>query len=178
VEEETPRLRVEAQVKEDRSNSSHASLHNYCRPARCARYVPSRPQIMPRQCLNAEVASVRAVTHPDALGGPMDWLLHIDIDELFMLPGAGADGGGGGASTMVPEHFASVPPSEGFVAYVNHEAVPEHSGDIGNYFLETSLFKRNPNVFARQAQEVRVSVGRLPVLWMGARGFSTEKTGQ
>ena len=44
-------------------------------------------EIMARQCLNAEVAALRATTHPSTGGGPMDWLLHIDIDELFAFPG-------------------------------------------------------------------------------------------
>lgn len=40
---------------------------------------------MARQCLNAEVAAARAATHPSHSGGAMDWLLHIDIDELFLV---------------------------------------------------------------------------------------------
>lgn len=56
----------------------------------------------------------------------------------------------------VSQHFASVPSEVQFVAYVNHEAVPEHDGDIHNYFTEVCLFKQNPNVFKRQPQEVRL----------------------
>ena len=107
-----------------------------------------KTEIMARQCLNAEIAAIRAAElRPE----PCQWLLHIDIDELFILPGEGT-----GAPTTVADHFAAVPASENYVAYVNHEAVPEHSGPIDNYFTEVSLFKRNPNVFKRQPNEVRI----------------------
>ena len=57
----------------------------------------------------------------------------------------------------VSQHFSSVPAEVQFVAYVNHEAVPEHDGDIRNYFTEVCLFKQNPNVFKRRPQEVRLA---------------------
>ena len=111
-------------------------------------------EIMSRQCLNAEIAAKRALEFPSHSGGPMDWLLHIDIDELFFVSSPASSV----ATThfnAVAHHFAQVPPDIQYVAYVNHEAVPEHAGDVHNYFTEISLFKRNPNVFKRQAHEVR-----------------------
>eukprot|EP00750_Incisomonas_marina_P031798 INCI8308.3.p1 GENE.INCI8308.3~~INCI8308.3.p1 ORF type:complete len:639 (+),score=110.00 INCI8308.3:238-2154(+) len=110
-------------------------------------------EIMARQCLNAEVAAARAATHPSHSGGRMDWLLHIDIDELFLVQAADPME----QQPTVSQHFSSVPAEVQFVAYVNHEAVPEHDGDIRNYFTEVCLFKQNPNVFKRRPQEVRLA---------------------
>ena len=80
----------------------------------------------------------------------MDWLLHIDIDELFLVSSPNS----WEQPPSVGHHFASIPSSVDYVAYVNHEAVPEHTRNVTNYFTEISLFKQNPNVFKRQAQEV------------------------
>ena len=68
-----------------------------------------------RQTLGASVALEAA--RGDELGGaPLDWLLHLDADELFFLQGAGRGG------AMLGEHFATAS-SSGLclLRYVNHE---------------------------------------------------------
>ncbi len=83
-------------------------------------------EVMARQTLNVEVA-IRA-----ALAGGYDWMLHIDVDELFYPAGGNAT-----------EHFAELD-RKGIqrVSYANHEGIPE-AYEVGNYFAEVSLFKRN-----------------------------------
>ncbi len=75
-----------------------------------------------------------------ALKAGYDWLLHIDIDELFYCRSMRAD-----------EYFDKLA-AEGAdnVAFLNYEAMPEKL-DIENYFTEVTLFKRNPQFFGRRA---------------------------
>lgn len=83
--------------------------------------------VMTRQLLNASVAIDMA------LDDQVEWLLHIDIDELFFYQ----NGKG------VRPHFLDLSNRKAdFVTYVNHEAIPEKLM-IDNCFLEVSLFKRN-----------------------------------
>ncbi len=93
-------------------------------------------EVMTRQLLNAEIA----LRHAHQLG--IDWLLHIDIDELFYT------------TQDVSSHFRKLE-TQGIdmVLYHNLEAIPELS-DIDNYFKEVSLFKVNP-VAAREQLDVR-----------------------
>lgn len=81
-----------------------------------------------RQLLNTELAISWAMK----MG--MQWLLHIDVDELFYSPD----------HHTVEQHFQSLY-DQGFrlVRYVNYEGVPESAG-IQNYFKEVTLFKKNP----------------------------------
>ncbi|CAE8584312.1 unnamed protein product [Polarella glacialis] len=76
-----------------------------------------------------------------------EWLLHIDLDELFVA----VDG------RTAPQHFGSVPAEHNTVAYVNHEGVPEIPSTgaadyelrlARNRFEAVSLFRRNPCCFA------------------------------
>ncbi|HEX6200483.1 MAG TPA: tryptophan 7-halogenase, partial [Thermoanaerobaculia bacterium] len=109
-----------------------------------------------RQALNASaaLASVR---------GDLDWLLHLDGDELFYLQGAGR----GGAS--LAEHFAAVT-AEGWtrVRYVNHELLvpypdPARPG-------APPRFKRNPAVAAaRLGPEGWTRLARLLAMEQGDR---------
>jgi len=63
----------------------------------------------------------------------MDWLLHIDADELFYCP----------AFSNVNEHFAQLSEKNIYIAtYCNHEAIPE-SSDIVDHIREVTLFKKN-----------------------------------
>jgi len=80
-----------------------------------------------RQVLNCEVAVALAYE------AGCDWLLHIDVDELFYSSRCSAR-----------EHFDALD-ARGIenVVYMNFEAVPE-SEDIDNYFAEVTLFKKNP----------------------------------
>ncbi|MFP3941641.1 MAG: tryptophan 7-halogenase [Thermoanaerobaculia bacterium] len=99
-----------------------------------------------RQALNASAALQAARTgsfgpgaggEAGADGEPLDWLLHLDGDELFHLEGPAR----GGAT--LAEHFAAVS-REGWTAvrYVNHELLaPWPPG-------EPPRFKRNPALAA------------------------------
>ncbi|MFQ5568602.1 MAG: glycosyltransferase family 2 protein, partial [Rhodothermales bacterium] len=83
-------------------------------------------EVMGRQVLNLEVALQLAREQQ------IDWMLHIDHDELFYA-----------GQQTVHEHFASLAarPVQ-WVKYANYEAVPEQV-DIVDYFRETTLFKRS-----------------------------------
>mmetsp|Transcript_26467 Transcript_26467/g.50739 ORF Transcript_26467/g.50739 Transcript_26467/m.50739 type:complete len:493 (-) Transcript_26467:174-1652(-) len=97
---------------------------------------------MSRQQLNCELAARRALHHGIA------WLVHIDIDELFHLPGAFEAAGeiyDVETCSPVARHFGAVPASVPYLAYLNHEAVPEKLGEFENYFEEVTLFRRNPH---------------------------------
>jgi hypothetical protein len=86
-------------------------------------------EVMARQLLNVQVAVARA--YADGL----DWILHIDMDELF-YPGG----------TPVAEHFARVEQSGAdVVKYWNHEGVTEDFF-TRDPFREMRLFKKNENV--------------------------------
>ncbi len=89
-------------------------------------------EVMTRQALNAALAMELA--RADGL----DWLLHIDSDELFFSP-----------TQSAAEHFRSLEdqPADTML-YLNFEAFPE-ADDIGDFFREVDLFKvpreLNPN---------------------------------
>mmetsp|Transcript_113264 Transcript_113264/g.366313 ORF Transcript_113264/g.366313 Transcript_113264/m.366313 type:complete len:486 (-) Transcript_113264:22-1479(-) len=79
-----------------------------------------------------------------ARGKGCQWLLHIDLDELFVLQ----------EGISAPRHFASVDPARGAVAYLNHEGVPELHDEVvvselsHNRFAATTLFRRNAQCLA------------------------------
>lgn len=81
-------------------------------------------EVMARQILNAETAINLAL----AMG--MDWIVHIDGDELFYT------------QESVAEHFDFIPYSVGQVIYRNFEGVPENF-EIKDYFKEVTLFKKH-----------------------------------
>lgn len=94
------------------------------------RYAEMEPfldyEVKSRQTLNGEIALARA----REMG--LDWLLHIDADELFFTP-----------TESVEAHFDWLQRSEFDVAiYPNHEGIPERA-DAADYFREVTLFKRN-----------------------------------
>lgn len=98
-----------------------------------AKLAPFRAkEVMARQLLNVEHALHLAGRRGVA------WLLHIDIDELFM------------AEERAPDHFAAVPDQVGQIIYLNCEAVPEQA-ETEDYFRAVTLFKRNPRACARGA---------------------------
>lgn len=108
-------------------------------------------EVMARQVLNVEVAIGLCAEKN------IDWLLHVDGDELFY------------SSMLTPqEHFNSLE-SRGvsYVTYHNHESVPEKI-DIGDCFKEVTLFKKNPHTFATALQttpeqrKVVQSVAQIP----------------
>jgi hypothetical protein len=84
-------------------------------------------EVMARQIVNVEVA------RDLALEMGYDWILHIDIDELFVLHGYDS----------VQEHFEEISrENPASVVYLNHEAVPE-TFFVEDYLKEVTLFKRN-----------------------------------
>jgi hypothetical protein len=83
-------------------------------------------EVMARQILNCELAIGMA-----AAAG-IDWILHIDSDELFFCEGNNA-----------PEHFRTLDlRGTRDAVYLNFEALPEKP-EIRDYFREVTLFKVN-----------------------------------
>ncbi|MFT0814254.1 glycosyltransferase family 2 protein [Synechococcus sp. OH20] len=85
-------------------------------------------EVMARQILNVETAI------QIALEQGMDWIIHIDGDELFYL---------GEALTL--DWFDQLDSDILQVRFLNYEAAPEKF-EIEDYFREVTLFKRNPAV--------------------------------
>mmetsp|Transcript_173217 Transcript_173217/g.555576 ORF Transcript_173217/g.555576 Transcript_173217/m.555576 type:complete len:700 (+) Transcript_173217:198-2297(+) len=125
------------------SIAADAQLHEEYKS--CTRFEALRAHLgedwLARQELHVELAMRRA-----ELEG-CGWLLHIDLDELFLLPGG----------MTAPAHFAGVAPDRCTIAYLNHEGVPELDGSCAreagalleaNRFDAVSLFRRNPHCFA------------------------------
>lgn len=86
-------------------------------------------EVMARQVLNVEAALARA------RADGMRWLLHLDIDELWVARAGGAQ-----------EHFRTLDasPFDG-ARYLNLEGVPERA-DLRDPFREVTLFKVNEKV--------------------------------
>jgi len=84
-------------------------------------------EVMARQVLNAAAAV------PLATESGIDWLVHLDSDELFCVEGGSA-----------PAHFQRLA-DQGIrrALYLNHEAAPEQE-DIEDFFRTVTLFKLNP----------------------------------
>jgi len=79
----------------------------------------------------------------DAHADGFDWLLHIDSDELLLLP----------QHRDARHFFASVAPEYQQVVFNNCEAVPERF-DVGDWFREVSLFKVHQNLLHEDPTEV------------------------
>jgi len=97
-------------------------------------------EVPARQQLNADYALLKA--KQDGI----EWLIHLDADELFYLQ----------PPMTLQEHFTElVRDHVGSIIYMNHEAVPEQSETIGDYFHQVSLFRRNLNsiTFNSQSQK-------------------------
>lgn len=91
-------------------------------------------EVMVRQLLNVEVAIQLAIEQD------IDWLLHIDVDELYFSPGQ-----------PVVEHFRRLDDAGiDYMTYLNYEAVPEEV-EIDDYFREVTLFKQNPHAIVPNA---------------------------
>jgi hypothetical protein len=101
-------------------------------------------QVVVRQMLNVEIANQLAMRQG------IDWLLHIDLDELFYCP-----------TQTLHEHFQELT-DRGIriVTYRNDEALVE-TMEIEDYFKEVTLFKKNtlapvpPSLRARQNRILR-----------------------
>jgi len=100
--------------------------------------------VISRQVLAIEAAILQAT------GEGMQWMLHIDVDELFYHPGTVERGTeGGGNSLPAPPldarfYFDSIPDEVDEVTFLNMEAAPE-KGEMRDYFTEVTLFKRPPS---------------------------------
>jgi hypothetical protein len=103
---------------------------------RLARSGSSSAAVAARQTLNASAALYAAKA--DALGGrPLDWLLHLDLDERFYLEGAGRGGG------TLGDHFAAASAAGlELVRYINHELLLPHQPGL------PPRFKVNPRLAA------------------------------
>ena len=102
-----------------------------------------------RQALNVEIAIQLA------LKKNLDWLLHIDCDELFYSFHGSA-----------PDHFQSLRDRKlDNVIYANYEAIPE-SMDINDYFQEVTLFKKNFFLFPEVSlnEQQRTVIKQIPQL--------------
>jgi hypothetical protein len=87
---------------------------------------------MARQMLHVQDACALIAKHRM----PIDWLLHIDHDELFKP-----------RERNVADHFSKLAGIDQAI-YLNHEAVPE-SVEVDDVFRDITLFKRNPAVVER-----------------------------
>ena len=125
----------------------HARWRTSARFPDAARVLTAEP--MARQLLNVDMAIQMA------LESGIDWLLHIDVDELFYIPAGDA-----------PDHFQELT-RRGIrrVEYRNHEAVPE-TAVIYDYFREVTLFKNNYVATAYRYEnrraELAAQVAQLP----------------
>ena len=88
---------------------------------------PFAHEVMARQILNVETAVELALSRG------LDWIIHIDGDELFY------------GVPSVSEFFDCVPLSIGQISFRNFEGVPE-TWDVSNYFREVTLFKRHEHL--------------------------------
>eukprot|EP00411_Alexandrium_monilatum_P076452 CAMPEP_0175493026 /NCGR_PEP_ID=MMETSP0096-20121207/2562_1 /TAXON_ID=311494 /ORGANISM="Alexandrium monilatum, Strain CCMP3105" /LENGTH=695 /DNA_ID=CAMNT_0016794961 /DNA_START=10 /DNA_END=2093 /DNA_ORIENTATION=- len=69
----------------------------------------------------------------DALQDRINWLVHIDIDELLYFPQWRH-------RENAPAWFASVEPHVDLIKFHNHECVPEDM-EVGDWFRDVTLFK-------------------------------------
>ena len=94
-------------------------------------------EVRARQTLNAELALKMALEEG------IDWLLHIDSDELFWIP-----------QPSITSHLTSLASEEIVSArYINFEAVP-HQQEVTDYFLEVGAFKKPRKLLAKQGINV------------------------
>ena len=85
--------------------------------------------VQSRQCVAVQEAVARATADG------YDWLLHVDIDELWFSPSKGAQ-------RDAPSAFALAPADVHELVFMNHEAVPRYDeGADGCWFTHQTLFK-------------------------------------
>ncbi|MEB0136757.1 glycosyltransferase family 2 protein [Actimicrobium sp. CCC2.4] len=80
--------------------------------------------VMQRQCVN-----VRHGLKQCSIDG-IDWLIHIDSDELMYSP-----------VQSLKDYFAHVDPNVSSIQFINHEAVSAYAAD--DPFRELKIFKKN-----------------------------------
>ena len=90
-------------------------------------------EVMARQVLNVEIAMGLC------LEDGINWLLHLDIDELFLT-----------YFQTVKDHFDDLDKQNcESVSYLNYESIPQ-SIHINDYFQEVKYFKKNPKVLSQK----------------------------
>lgn len=100
-------------------------------------------EVMARQTLNVE----HAMSLARAMG--LGWLLHIDADELFYVPGGDA-----------AAHFAWLGGTAiETVSYANFEALPE-AEETGDFFRSVTLFKKPKLLRAPPSPEAKALIER------------------
>jgi len=93
--------------------------------------------LIARQILNTNVALEMARRRK------INWLLHIDVDEIFYPVGQDARA-----------HFRAMSSGKvDVISYVNHEAIPEKM-ETTDIFKSVTLFKKNALVLNRQQREL------------------------
>ena len=103
---------------------------------RLAQAGSSAHAVAARQTLNAS-AALQAAKGGELGGAPLDWLLHLDGDELFYLQGNGRGG------NTLWRHFAAVSQAKlQLLRYVNHELL------LPNSVGRPPYFKVNPRLAA------------------------------
>jgi len=100
-------------------------------------------EVMARQMLNVETALGWAAERG------LDWLIHVDIDELFFTR-QGLDC-----------FFSGIPDDVGFVSFYNFEAAPEKLS-YDDPYRDVTLFKRNPSVLSLDRQRPYPHAGGKP----------------
>jgi hypothetical protein len=116
-------------------------------------------EVMARQLWNVERALKLATR--DGL----DWLFHLDEDEILMLP-------------QGPKTLATVPDKVGSVVVLNDE-VAVNSSVYNNYFQEAISFKRNPLLLPlRQTQKAKSALSRRWYFTAYINGKSGVRVGQ
>ncbi|KAL1813510.1 hypothetical protein ACET3Z_023575 [Daucus carota] len=91
-------------------------------------YKPCNYELFVKQSLNMEMAIVLARE------GGMDWIIHLDTDELVHPAGT--------REYSLRELFANVPQKADMVVFPNYESSVERD-DIKDPFSEVSMFKKN-----------------------------------
>lgn len=88
-------------------------------------------EVMARQMLNMEVGCQMAREEG------INWILHIDVDELFYSP-----------HQSVSEHFADLTKRDiAYCQYMNYEGIPEKVL-MEDFFKEVTLFRKNMSDFS------------------------------
>lgn len=124
-------------------------------------------EVQARQILNAELG-MRAAKEL-----AMDWIAHLDTDEL-LFP----------STAPLTDHFKAAERVEATqLVFMNHEAVPE-TEDVCDYFEEVTLFKANPKTtrdgglavpfIAYQTGKSAARLDRDPIPW-GVHRFRSRK---
>lgn len=94
-------------------------------------------EVRARQALNAELAMQKA------LNEGIEWLLHIDSDELYWVP-----------EKSIDPHLKRLEEMEIVSArYLNFEAIP-NTEEVDDYFLEVTKFKKPKKMLTKQGIDI------------------------